>query len=844
MAWIETGGAATRQGTERLRGSVHAAGKFIEFGGEKLYLRGVTYGTFAPDERGEEFGDRALVADDFAAMAESGFNAVRTYTVPPTWLLDLAADAGLRLLVGIPWEQHVTFLDDRRRSRSIEARIRAGVASCAEHPAVLGYAVGNEIPAPIVRWHGRRRVESFLERLYNAAKEEDPAALATYVNYPSTEYLQLPFLDLVAFNVYLESPGRFASYLARLQTIAGDRPLVLAELGLDSRRHGLERQAASLDWQVRTAFEGGCAGTFVFAWTDEWARGGSDIEDWDFGLTDRARAPKPALGAVAAAYADAPFPAEASWPRITVAVCSHNGAATLRTCLERTLEVDYPDFEVIVVDDGSTDETAAIAASFGVRVVRTPNRGLSAARNTALELATGELVAYLDDDAWPDRHWLSYLARAFRTSTHALIGGPNVPPPPRNLAERAIAAAPGGPIHVLLSDELAEHVPGCNLAVRRDVLRELGGFDPQFRAAGDDVDICWRILESGLTVGFEPAAMVWHHRRDSVRGYLRQQRGYGKAEALLERKWPERYNALGHAIWHGRVYGAPRPRPVGRRWRVYQGVWGSAPFQRLYRSPASLLGLVPLMPEWTLGLALLSILGIFWTPLLAAVPVLAAVVGATVVHAYRATAGAGRARLLATALTLLQPSVRLWGRIDHGLTPWRRRGHGGFALPRPRDVSIWSESWVAPTDRLAILEEGCRGDGAAIEAGGDFDRWDLQVRGGLLGSARLRMAIEEHGEGRQLVRFRCRPRLSPVVALLAAVAVALAVANIAWDDSLAAILAAALAILLVLRAVFESGAACAVLLHGVQRQEELADFDLAATLARRARESRVRVARA
>src|SRR5581483_5652928 len=242
-----------------------------------------------------------------------------------------------------------------------------------------------------------------VERLYEAAKDEDPAALVTYVNYPSTEYLQLPFLDLVAFNVYLESPRRFAAYLARLQTIAGDRPLVLAELGLDSRRHGLGAQASALDWQIRTAFAGGCAGAFVFAWT-----------------------------------------ADESRPRFTVAICSHNGAATLRACLERTLELEYPDFEVIVVDDGSADETPAIATSLGVRVVSTPNRGLSAARNTALELATGEIVVYLDDDAWPDRHWLTYLARAFRATTHAVIGGPNVPPPPRNLAERAIAAAPGG----------------------------------------------------------------------------------------------------------------------------------------------------------------------------------------------------------------------------------------------------------------------------------------------------------------------------------------------------------------------------------------------------------------
>ena len=103
-------------------------------------------------------------------MAANGINSVRTYTVPPRWLLDAAERHGLMVMVGLPWEQHVTFLEDRARTRSIEERVREGVAACAGHPAVLAYSVGNEIPASIVRWHGRRAVERFLRRLYDAAK--------------------------------------------------------------------------------------------------------------------------------------------------------------------------------------------------------------------------------------------------------------------------------------------------------------------------------------------------------------------------------------------------------------------------------------------------------------------------------------------------------------------------------------------------------------------------------------------------------------------------------------------------------------------------------------------------
>src|SRR5919199_2022882 len=237
----------------------HVRGKFLYLGDQKLYVRGITYGTFHATADGTEYHDPERVERDFAQMAANGLNAVRTYTVPPCWLLDAAQRHGLRVMVGLPWEQHVAFLDDRKRVRSIEEWVRAGVQACAGHPAVLCYTIGNEIPAPIVRWHGRRRVERFLERLYRAAKAEDPAGLVTYVNYPSTEYLQLPFVDFLCFNVYLESQKSLEAYLARLHNIAGERPLVMAEIGLDSRRHRVDAQAHVLTWPVGKAVAAGRA---------------------------------------------------------------------------------------------------------------------------------------------------------------------------------------------------------------------------------------------------------------------------------------------------------------------------------------------------------------------------------------------------------------------------------------------------------------------------------------------------------------------------------------------------------------------------------------------------------
>src|SRR5439155_9061127 len=127
----------------------------------------------------------------------------------------------------------------------------------------------------------------------------------------------------------------------------------------------------------------------------------------------------PALHALAGALPETPFPPQIKWPLISVVVCTCNGSRTLAQCLQAIEQLDYPDFETIVVDDGSTDDTSKIASQFDVSVIRTQNMGLSSARNTGLDAAKGESVAYLDDDAYPDGQWLKYLAHTFGRTTHA-----------------------------------------------------------------------------------------------------------------------------------------------------------------------------------------------------------------------------------------------------------------------------------------------------------------------------------------------------------------------------------------------------------------------------------------
>jgi GT2 family glycosyltransferase len=745
-------------------------GKFLFLGEQKFWIRGVTYGTFRPDENGTQFPAPEIVERDFIAMRTAGLNAVRLYTVPPRWLLDLAAAHGLRLMIGLPWEQHIAFLDDKARVRDIVKRVGEYVHACAGHPAILCYVVGNEIPASVVRWHGKRRIERFIGKLYKVVKEEDPEALVTYVNYPTTEYLELPFVDFLAFNVYLESREQLAAYLGRLQNLTGERPLVLTELGLDSRRNGEEEQANTLEWQIETIFAGGCVGAFVFAWTDEWHRGGYDLEDWDFGVTTRDRRAKPALNAVARALREVPLSSHHRWPRISVVVCSYNGAETISETLIALSQLNYPDYEVTVIDDGSTDATASIAREHPTRLIQTENKGLSNARNLGMEAATGDIVAYIDDDAYPDPDWLKFLAASFLTTDHAGIGGPNLAPTGDGLIADAVAHAPGGPVHVLLSDDVAEHIPGCNMAYRVDRLRQVGGFDPRFKVAGDDVDICWRLQECGWTLGYSPAAVVWHHRRRSLRAYWKQQKAYAKAESLLAEKWPQKYNGAGHLKWNGRLYGKGITNFFLSRPRIYHGRWGSALFQSVYEPAGGLLSAIPLMPEWYFLLSMLGLLfafGVAWPPLVLLAPVVLLAVGATLIQAGIAIRKQHverqpvlrrlSLRILIFLLQLIQPLARLLGRMRHGIGPWGLASFLSGPVRLTDTRALWSEVGKPQQARLARIEEIFIAKRVTVLKGGDFDRWDFEVRGGLFGSIRAIAMLEEHGASKQLFRVSAWP---------------------------------------------------------------------------------------
>ena len=745
-------------------------GKYFCLGGKKFFLKGVTYGPFAPDDDGVTFGSHEQTTRDFELICELGANVLRVYYPPPLWFLDLADEHGLKVLVDIPWPKHLCFLDTDEAQEEAREVVRRTVATAKGHPAIFAFSVVNEIPAEIVRWSGARRVEAFIDELIDVAREEDPECLYTFTNYPPTEFLRPRNIDFVCFNVYLHRPKEFEAYLARLQMLADTKPLILGEFGMDSIREGEPNKCEFLTWQIEIGARAGLAGTVVFSFTDDWFRGGLQIEDWAFGLTTREREPKESFFAVQKQYRVAPdFPLP-RWPRVSVVVASFNGGRTLRACLESLRRLNYPEYEVILVDDGSTDDTPAIAKEFSeVRTIRQENRGLSVARNTGIAAASGEIVAFTDSDCRADGNWLRYLVGDLLNSEFVGIGGHNFLPPDDSLVAAAVMVSPGGPAHVMLTDREAEHIPGCNMAFYKWALEEIGGFDPIFRKAGDDVDVCWRLQQRGHKIGFSPAGFVWHYRRSTVKAYLRQQSGYGEAEALLARKHPEYFNTVGNGIWRGRIYSSSKHGVVLQRSIVYHGTFGSAFFQTLYSPAPSFPLMLCTSLEYhalvTLPLGVLSWLFAFLWPLAATSLLLS--LGVCAIAAMQAELALAKRRFwsrpLVALLFFLQP-------LERGLARYRLRFERSSsatdaistaALPaeildEDQQLSYWSKGGVERYRFLSNLTARLEACGFRVRLDSGWADFDLEVSGTFWSRLRLLTVSEELDLGRR--NFHCRLR--------------------------------------------------------------------------------------
>jgi hypothetical protein len=353
--------------------------------------------------------------------------------------------------------------------------------------------------------------------------------------------------------------------------------------------------------------------------------------------------------------------------------------------------------------------------------------------------------------------------------------------------------SPGNPTCVLVDNERAEHIPGCNMAFRKEAFQVAGTFDAQHRAAGDDVDLCWRLLLTDRKIVYHPSALVWHHRRPTVCGYLRQQKGYGFAEAHLQKRYPGRFNFFGYPVWQGGVYDSVHSHlrqqglPFVFRPRVYQGVFCGAQFQSLYQpfltwwfqifSTAEWLGstcctlLSGLLAHWfgptwvghtLVGLAALMVLLSLGTALLA---------GWRGVRQKRWCGGQRwRGLALVSLLHLLQPLARMTGRVKGA---WHLR-NDRWEYP---DTDLLygdlekRERWL---QRLLVHIKSC---GWLAQPCNEWDDADIEILGP--GPHRLKLAsvYEEVLERAQhYIRYRIAVKTKPYAPIVVAGLMAILIA--------------------------------------------------------------------
>jgi O-antigen biosynthesis protein len=775
---------------------VRVDGKFFRLGESKFPVKGVAYGPFRSRDNGECFPDPAQARLDLVAITELKANVIRIYTMPPRWLLDLALELGLKFLVDVSWSKNRCFLDSNQLKEEAREAVRNTVLGCVGHAAIFAYSVVNEIPPDIVRWSGPQQVAEFIDELVDVAKAVDPECLCTFANYPPTEFLAPENIDFLSFNVYLHNRRSFESYLARLQMIADAKPLLLSEIGVDSKREGEAEKSAMLGWQIEAAFRIGLAGVVVFSFTDDWWIGQHQVADWFMGLTTHRRERKPSFAAVRNAFGIAPYFPLPLAPQVSIVVASYNGARTLKACLDSLVRLNYPNYEIILVDDGSTDSTQEIAALYKtIRYLHQTNHGLSVARNTGIDASAGEIIAFTDSDCRADEDWLYYLIGDLITSRFTGMGGHNFLPLEDSPVAAAVLVSPGGPAHVMLTDRVAEHIPGCNMAFYKWALLEIGGFDPLFTKAGDDVDVCWRLQQRGYRIGFNSAGFVWHYRRSTISAYLKQQRGYGEAEALLVRKHPEYFNSVGGSIWRGRIYTAAKFGLVVGRSIIYHGVFATGFFQSIYCAPPSWTIMLVTSIEYhslvTLPLLVLSVPFPFLFPVAAANVLIAATV--CVIAGVQANLPRNKKRIwsrpLVALLFFLQPIVRGWARYQGHLSthaaPRLIESLAGASQPRDEaeasgQLYYWGDSHVDRLDWISGIVIRLDEKGWPSKTDEGWSEHDVEIYGSRWSKLQLTTATEDFGGGKRLFRSRLRTfwSLAAIVSFWSALAFELLVIGI------------------------------------------------------------------
>ncbi len=725
------------------------AGKFFSRSGQKFFFKAMRL----PDVGGcLDFEAKLRLSRRLESLKLAHTTGLILTEAQSQPVLDIAAQAGMPAM--LEFSIAAADLFDRTRWRSMLSRIAYTANILRGYSALAGYIIDCPIRQDELRAAGPGAVQRAMRSVCRAIKRRDQHTLVALKHRPDTRALALLEEDFLYAEVPALDTRELRDFIISLHNIAEARPVVI-ELG------GL---GATQDEAVATAFGTGAAGVVAPAVPL------AHPHDW---LGIHRLRPSELLPFMTLNGSCPPGAADA--PMVSVVICAYNAERTMRACLESLTRLQYPNFEVVIVDDGSQDRTGEISMEFPqFRLIRQPNKGLSMARNVGAHAARGEIIAYTDSDCVVDSHWLTFMVRAMQEGGFDGCGGPNYAPHEDGRIEACVAASPGAPSHVLIGESAAEHLAGCNMMFTRAALDRIGGFDPQFTSAGDDVDACWKILAEGMTLGFCPAAFVWHFRRNTISAYYGQQRGYGRAEAMLYARYPERFNALGQIKWNGTIPGFSRTVPGGGEPRIF---WGAPRLshQTVFAPALKMLVFLPQTFEWTALWSIAAVVSIvLGRSMLLPLAMLALGPAWALYYAWHAPLEKAHVRI---SSRLLIAFLAYTGPMRRTLTRYRTRlkmlgSRIGPCAPRqlPKlDVArrelrlaFWNEQYITRNALLDRLMKLFARDGhpAVIDRG--WNDYDLELRPDPWTRVELKTADEEHEGMRLKNHIVARVRLSRI----------------------------------------------------------------------------------